>query len=116
MNATLTTPVVTPPPMADAIARKFVSMGAHIIFFPRGTKRCTTPNWQSLATNDLQAALQLAAEDPAANVGIVGKQDGLWGLDDDAGMLEEYEAKHGPINNNIKRKVSGGRNSNFRQR
>jgi len=44
-------------PQAEAIARKFVGLGGHIIFFPRGTKRCAVNGWQNLATNDLNNAL-----------------------------------------------------------
>src|SRR6266404_2295989 len=89
------TPTTTlqPPPKAAAIAKKFVEAGGYVIFFPRGTKACKTSNWQEIATNDLETALRLAAEDEYQNVGLVGKQDGLWGLDDDAGLLAEYIQK-----------------------
>ena len=104
-----------PPPLAAAVATKFVNAGGYIIFFPRGTKRCTVPGWEQKATNNLEAALAWAAQDPFANVGIVGKQDGLWGLDDDAGLLGEYEAQHGTIQTYGTRTVSGGRHFIFRQ-
>jgi hypothetical protein len=103
------------PPMAAAIAKKFVEAGGHVIFFPRGTKRCTVPGWEDKATNNLEAALAWAGQDPYSNVGIVGKKDGLWGLDDDAGLLTEYEAQHGPIQTYGTRTVSGGRHLIFRQ-
>ena len=106
---------VVPPSRAAAIATKFVQAGAHVIFFPRGTKRCTTPGWEQKATNNLEAALAWAGRDPSANVGIVGKQDGLWGLDDDAGLLAEYEAQYGPIQTYATHTVSGGRHFIFRQ-
>jgi hypothetical protein len=101
--------------MAPAIAEKFVKAGGHVIFFPRGSKRCTVPGWEQKATNNLEAALAWAAQDPSANVGIVGKQDGLWGLDDDAGLLAEYEEKYGPIPTYGTTTVSGGRHFIFRQ-
>jgi hypothetical protein len=110
------TPTTTlQPPMAEAIATKFVKMGAHVIFFPRGTKACKTPNWQEIATNDLETALRLAAQDPYQNVGLVGKQDGVWGLDDDAGLLAEYIQKHGPLITYGTNTVSGGKHYIFRQ-
>jgi Bifunctional DNA primase/polymerase, N-terminal len=95
-------------PKAAAIATKFVNAGGHVIFFPRGTKRCTVPGWEQKATNNLEAALVWAGQDPSANVGIVGKQDGLWGLDDDAGLLVEYEAQYGPIQTYTTRTVQAG--------
>ena len=112
MTATSTFPQQ---PLASSIAMKFVEAGGHVIFFPRGTKRCTVPNWQEKATNNLEAALTWAQQDPSSNVGIVGKQDGLWGLDDDAGLLAEYEQQHGPIQTYGTRTVSGGRHFIFRQ-
>lgn len=102
-------------PQAEAIARKFVGLGAHVIFFPRGTKRCTTTGWENLATNDLNAALAWAVKDPYANAGLVGKQDGLWGLDNDADLIGEYETKFGRINTYRTRTVSGGEHLLFRQ-
>jgi len=45
----------------------------------------------------LNNALAWAAKDLFANVGLVGKENGLWALDDDAGMLADYEAKFGPV-------------------
>ncbi len=103
-----------PPPMAEAIARKFVSLGANVIFFPRGTKACKTSGWEEMATNNLEAALRWAKQDPYANVGIVGKEDGLWGLDDDGGLLDEYIQKHG-LNTYGTNTVSGGKHYIFRQ-
>jgi hypothetical protein len=104
-----------PPPIAAAIAEKFVKMGAHVIFFARGTKRCITSGWQQLATNDLETALAWAQQDPYANVGLVGKKDGVWALDDDAGLVSEYEKIHGAIPTYTTRTVSGGRHLIFRQ-
>jgi hypothetical protein len=104
-----------PPPMAEKIATKFVEAGAHVIFMPRGTKRCTIPGWEEKATNNLEAALKWAAQDTYANVGIVGKKDGLWGCDDDAGLIAEYEAQYGPIQTYTTRTVSGGRHFIFQQ-
>jgi primase-like protein/bifunctional DNA primase/polymerase-like protein len=104
-----------PPPMAAVIATKFIKAGGHVIFFPCGTKRCTLPGWEQKATNNLEAALAWAGQDPSANVGIVGKQDGLWGCDDDAGLIAEYEAQYGPIQTYTTRTVSGGRHFIFRQ-
>lgn len=115
MNTQTSPVVVTSPPMADAIARKFVAMGAHVIFFPRGTKACKTPNWEVSATNDIEAALDWAAQDPYQNVGLVGKQDGVWGLDDDAGLLDEYIQQFGELNTYGTNTVSGGRHYIFRQ-
>jgi hypothetical protein len=63
----------------------------------------------------LSTALRLAAQDPYANVGLVGKQNGVWGLDDDAGLVAEYEKNHGPIQTYGTRTVSGGRHFIFRQ-
>ena len=103
-------------PIPAAIARKFIGFGGHVIFFPRGTKACKENGWQQRATNDLDAALQWVAEiGPDANVGIVGKQDGLWALDDDAGLLNEYIQKYGPINTYTTQTVSGGKHFIFRQ-
>lgn len=104
-----------PPPQAAAIATKFVKAGGHVIFFQRGSKRCTVPGWEQKATNNLEAALAWAGQDPSANVGIVGKKDGLWGLDDDAGLVADYEAQYGPIQTYTTRTVSGGRHFIFRQ-
>ena len=104
-----------PPPLAEKIAEKFVKAGAHVIFFPRGTKRCTVPGWEQKATNDLNAALTWATQDPYANVGLVGKQDGVWSTDDDAGLVAEYEAQYEPIQTYTTRTVSGGRHFIFRQ-
>jgi len=111
----MSTTLVQPTPQAAAIAKKFIDAGGHVIFFPRGTKRCTTPGWEEKATNKLDAALSWAEQDLSANVGIVGKQDGLWGLDDDAGLLIEYEAECGPIPGYGTKTVSGGRHFIFRQ-
>ena len=111
----MSTTTLQPPPKAADIARKFVEAGGHVIFFPRGTKACTLPNWQNLATNDLQTALALAQADPFANVGIVGKENGFWGLDDDGGLVKEYEAQYGPLQTYQTRTVSGGRHFIFRQ-
>lgn len=109
-------PTPAPPqPMAEAIARKFIGMGAHVIFFPRGTKRCTVNGWEQLATNNLETALTWAAQDPYQNVGLVGKQDGVWGLDDDAGLVAEYEKIHGSITTYTTKTVSGGRHLIFKQ-
>jgi hypothetical protein len=110
-----TEPTATPQPNAEAIARKFVGLGGHVIFFPCGTKRCTTPEWQKLATNDVETAVAQAAKDPFANVGLVGKENGLWALDDDGGLMAEYEKKYGPINTYTTSTVSGGRHLIFRQ-
>jgi len=107
--------VVTPLPIAEAIAEKFVKMGAHVMFTPRGMKACKTPGWEQIATNDLDTALRLAKQDPFANVMLVGKKDGIWGLDDDAGLVEEYEKTHGPLKTYTTRTVSGGRHFIFRQ-
>src|SRR6266566_1637559 len=104
---------VVPPPMAAAIATKFVNAGGHVVFMPRRTKRCTVDEWEKKATNNLETALAWAGQDPSANVGIVGKQDGLWGLDDDAGLIAEYKAV--PIRTYTTRTVSGGRHFIFRQ-
>lgn len=101
--------------MAEAIARKFIGMGAHVIFFPRGTKACKMNGWEVSATNDIEAALDWAAQDPYGNVGLVGKQDGIWGLDDDAGLVVEYEKTNGIIQTYGTRTVSGGRHFIFRQ-
>jgi hypothetical protein len=103
------------PPQAEAIARKFVGMGAHVIFFPRGTKACKKAGWEQTATNDLETALDWAAQDPSANVGLVGKQNGVWGLDDDAGLVSEYEKIHGPLTTYGTHTVSGGRHFIFKQ-
>ena len=111
----MTTTTLQPEAKAPAIAMKFVKAGGHVILFPRGTKRCAAPNWQHLATNDLQIALDWAARDPYQNVGLVGKQDGLWGLDDDAGLVKEYESLYGPLETYQTRTVSGGRHFIFRQ-
>src|SRR5205814_1977286 len=104
-----------PLPMAEAIARKFIGMGAHVIFFPRGTKACKTPNWEEIATNDIETALRLAKRDSYQNVGLVGKQNGVWGLDDDAGLLDEYIQKHGLLTTYGTNTVSGGKHYIFRQ-
>jgi hypothetical protein len=105
-----------PESTAAAIARKFIGLGGHVIFFPRGTKACKTPGWEQRATNDLSTALQWVGEvGPDANVGIVGKQDGLWALDDDAGLLDEYIQKYGPIDTYATKTVSGGKHFIFRQ-
>jgi hypothetical protein len=107
---------VQPQPMAAAIGKKFIDAGGHVIFFPRGTKACKTPGWEQKATNDLSAAMQWVGEvGPDANVGIVGKQSGLWALDDDAGLLDEYIQTHGPINTYTTQTVSGGKHFIFRQ-
>jgi hypothetical protein len=113
--STLTT-AVQPQPQAAAIGKKFIEAGGHVIFFPRGTKACKENGWQERATNDLSAALQWVGEvGQDANVGIVGKQNGLWALDDDAGLLDEYVLKYGPINTYTTRTVSGGKHFIFRQ-
>ena len=106
---------VEPAPMAVAIAEKFVKNGGYVIFFPRGTKKCSVPEWEQKTTNNLDAAIAWAQQDLYANVGIVGKQDGLWGLDDDAGLLAEYEKQYGPIQTYGTNTVSGGRHFIFRQ-
>jgi hypothetical protein len=101
---------------AEAVARKFIALGGHVIFFPRGTKRCTENKWQFRATNDISSALEWISEvGPEANVGIVGKRDGLWALDDDSGLLNEYESEYGPMNTCTTQTVSGGKHYIFRQ-
>src|SRR5208282_2164929 len=104
-----------PPPMAEAIARKFVGMGAHIMVTDRGTKRCTSPEWEQKATNDLGTALRITKAKPQGNIMLVGKKDGIWALDDDAGLVAEYEKTVGPIQTYGTRTVSGGRHFIFKQ-
>jgi hypothetical protein len=105
-----------PQSAAAAIASKFIGLGGHVIFFPRGTKACKENGWQQRATNDLASALQWVSEvGQDANVGIVGKKNGLWALDDDAGLLDEYIQKYGPINTYTTQTVSGGKHFIFRQ-
>jgi len=105
----------TTQPMAEAMARKFVSMGAHVMFTPRGMKACKVPGWEQMATNNLETALGLAKNDPFANIMLVGKQGGVWGLDDDAGLVSEYENTHGPLTTYTTRTVSSGRHFIFKQ-
>ena len=104
-----------PPPMAELIARKFSGMGAHVMFTERGTKACKVPGWEKIATKDPETAARFAKKDPFANVILVGKQDGIWALDDDAGLVSQYEKTHGPIQTYSTRTVSGGRHFIFRQ-
>jgi AAA domain-containing protein/bifunctional DNA primase/polymerase-like protein/primase-like protein len=105
----------TPTPQAEAIAAKFAKMGAHIMVTDHGTKRCTTPEWEQKATNNLDEALQIAKTKPNGNVMLVGKQNGIWALDDDAGLVSEYEKTHGVLETYTTRTVSGGRHFIFRQ-
>src|SRR5438445_7365978 len=105
----------TPQPMAEAIARKFVEMGAHVYVTDHGTKRCTVPEWEQKATNNVDEAVRIAQSKPDGNVMLVGKRDGIWGLDDDAGLISEYEKIHGPIQTYGTRTVSGGRHFIFHQ-
>jgi Primase C terminal 1 (PriCT-1)/Bifunctional DNA primase/polymerase, N-terminal len=108
--------VNTHPPQAEAIARKFTSLGGHLNFFPRGTKACKENGWQERATNDFGEALKWIAEvGPDANVGLVGKENGLWALDDDSALLDEFIQTHGPINTYTTQTVSGGKHYIFRQ-
>jgi hypothetical protein len=107
------------PALAELIATKFVGLGGHVIFFPCGTKRCTTPGWEQRATNDLNTALAWARQDPYANIGLVGKQDGLWALDvDDLSLITELQTvakQHGGIGTYTTATVSGGVHLIFRQ-
>jgi hypothetical protein len=102
-------------PMAEAMARKFTSMGAHVYFTPRGMKACKEPAWEQKATNNPDEAVRVAQCDPFANIMLVGKQDGVWGLDDDAGLVAEYEKTHGSLTTYTTKTVSGGRHFIFRQ-
>jgi hypothetical protein len=104
-----------PTAQAEAIASKFVKMGAHVMVTDHGTKRCRTPEWEQKATNNLDEALQIVKTKPNGNVMLVGKQDGIWALDDDAGLVAEYEETHGPLQTYATRTVSGGRHFIFRQ-
>ncbi len=101
--------------MTDAAVRKFTSMGAHIYVTDYGTKRCTVDQWEQKATNNLDAALRIAKSNPNGNTMLVAKQDGIWALDDDAGLVAEYEKTHGPLTTYTTRTVSGGRHFIFRQ-
>ena len=65
----------TPQPMAEAIAAKFVKMGAHVIFTPRGTKACKVAGWEQIATNDLDTALGLAQK-TRIRTSMTGRQEG----------------------------------------
>ena len=47
-----------PAPLAIDIARKMIQLGSHVIFFPRGTKRCTTSGWTELATRDISVVVR----------------------------------------------------------
>jgi len=62
----------------------------------------------------LNNALAWAAKDLFANVGLVGKENGLWALDDDAGMLA-IMSEFGPVNTYTTITPSGGRHLIFRQ-
>jgi hypothetical protein len=102
--------VETYQPDFSAIATKMVSMGAHVVPVPYGTKACTLPDWQNKATRDLTQIERWAKENQHYNVAIVGKPEvgALWGFDDDSGILAEYESQHGPIKTYRTRSVSGG--------
>ena len=65
----------TPQPMAEAIAAKFVKMGAHVMFTPRGMKACKVAGWEQIATNDLDTALGLGEERPVSERDA-GRQEG----------------------------------------
>jgi AAA domain-containing protein/primase-like protein/bifunctional DNA primase/polymerase-like protein len=106
---------VVEPSMTEAAARKFTSMGAHIYVTDYGTKRCTVDQWEQKATNNLDAALRIAKSNPNGNTMLVAKQDGIWALDDDAGLVSEYEEKYGTLTTYTTRTVSGGRHFIFRQ-
>ena len=106
-------------PLAEQIAAKFTKLGGHVIFFPRGTKRCTEVGWEQSATNNIDTAIQRARKNAHSNVGLVGKQNGLWALDiDDAAVQAEIiqlEQQHGPVGTYCTRTVSGGHHLIFRQ-
>jgi Bifunctional DNA primase/polymerase, N-terminal/Primase C terminal 1 (PriCT-1) len=90
-------------------------MGGHVYFIPRGTKACTTLDWQKLATRDLEKA-KTYIHDKYMNVMVVGKQDGLWVLDfDDISILNEYESLYGHIDTYRAQSPSGGTHLYFMQ-
>jgi hypothetical protein len=105
----------TPIPSSQAMVRKFISMGAHVYVCDYGEKRCTEPAWEQKATNNLDEGLRIASGKPDGNVMLVGKQDGVWGLDDDAGLVREYEQQYGLLTTYGTKTVSGGRHFIFKQ-
>jgi hypothetical protein len=112
-----TAPIIDgrPAPLATNIAAKMIALGAHVIFFPRGQKGTKEAGWQDAATRDLRVVEQKTARDPYANVGIVGKPDGVWAFDDDQNVLAEYESQHERIRTRRNRSVSGGTHLIFKQ-
>jgi hypothetical protein len=104
-----------PQPDFEAIAKKMIALGGHVHPVRTGEKALTVPNWQNLATRDLDVVAKWAADNPHANCAVVGKPDGLWLFDDDKGVLAEYEATHEPIKTYRVRSVSGGTHLYFKQ-
>jgi hypothetical protein len=97
-----------PAPLAKDIAAKMIRLGGHVIFFPRGQKGTKESGWQNEATRDMSVVEQKTKTMPYANVGVVGKPDGLCLFDDDESTLNEYESQHGKIPSYRVRSVSGG--------
>jgi hypothetical protein len=91
-----------------SIAERFIGFGAYVAPVEPESKVCKLPDWQNKATRDLAQALAWSAENPRYNCAIVGKPDGVWGFDDDGGVLSEYEAQHGTIKTYRTKTVSGG--------
>jgi len=102
-------------PLAKDIATKMISLGSHVIFFPRGQKGTKESGWQNAATRDLRIVEQKTAAMPYANVGVVGKPDGNWFFDDDGNVLAEYESAHGKISTYRAHSVSGGTHLHLKQ-
>jgi primase-like protein/bifunctional DNA primase/polymerase-like protein len=100
---------------AFQIASRMIEMGAYVYFIPQGTKACTVPDWDALATRDLSVVKSLTG-DKHLNVMVVGKRDGLWVLEfDDISVLEEYEKSFGRVETYRVRSVSGGIHLYFKQ-
>jgi hypothetical protein len=90
------------------LAERFIELGAYVAPVEPESKVCKLPDWQNKATRDLAQARAWSIENPRYNCAIVGKPDGLWGFDDDGGILPEYESVHGRIPTYRTKTVSGG--------
>jgi P4 family phage/plasmid primase-like protien len=78
------------------LASPLVERGIPVIPVQPNEKRCLLPEWQKKATTDINIVRQWNQENPAFNVGAVGKPDGFVMLDCDVvGLREQIEESTG---------------------
>lgn len=95
-----------------AMAKKIIQWGGHVVPCIEGSK--ITHVGAKKGTRDLVQVEAWGEENPHYNCANVGNLDGNVILDDDSGIIAEYEALHGKLLTTAILTVSGGRQLTFR--